>query len=514
MITKNRTLISLFALLAVVMMALAACGSDDSGSDVVARPEVHLQVNDQVYRVSFYSYCWPEAANNLDCDVNAAALSQPGILADVVAGDEVQFVVAGDVGAPQQFTATLLDGPGGVQNLGTSTSGIYNAELVDGFYRVRVDAEYADIEGQQAYVSYVYGLNVSGVVVAVPTAIPTSTPEPSATPTVTPTATLTQAPTLTPTPEITATPTPEPTSTPTSGPIEEPTEEPAELATENVVETAEPAATEEETPPTIETVEVAVASPEVTVVGDLGEKTVFGTVLSGDNNEPVAGVSVSYSHSSIVNTDISGSGTVQTDFDGRFLVGPLFLHDTDQIVVSVEAAGYDAQRIQRSGLETWTNPQFDIVLVLSGIAAPAAGEIETAAAPGPAPELSLPGEIPELKLTFAGKDFTPVGYQYCRRIETGERICVESPVPETMTRRVRFQRGAPAQLRLDDDRPDTVRIEYLSDTGVPTGTPETQSGDNLVLFTVSPEPGTYILSVRFVWGSEDATYFFRVIVTD
>jgi len=59
-----------------------------------------------------------------------------------------------------------------------------------------------------------------------------------------------------------------------------------------------------------------------------------------------------------------------------------------------------------------------------------------------------------------------------------------------------------------------VRIEYLTDTGIPTGQPENRPGDNMILFIVTPEPGSYIMAVQVVWSGYEATYFFRVSVSD
>ena len=42
----------------------------------------------------------------------------------------------------------------------------------DNVYRVQVDVEYAEVEGQAAFISYVFGLNVAGVIVMPPTPTP------------------------------------------------------------------------------------------------------------------------------------------------------------------------------------------------------------------------------------------------------------------------------------------------------------------------------------------------------
>jgi hypothetical protein len=121
-------------------------------------------------------------------------------------------------------------------------------------------------------------------------------------------------------------------------------------------------------------------------------------------------------------------------------------------------------------------------------------------------------EVPSLTLNFAGRDYVPVGYQFCERAATGERRCVELPVTDTSARHISLIRGAAAQIQITGERPNEVQIEYLSDTGVTTGEPEIRPGDNLILFGITPEPGTYILAVRVTWSTEDATFFFRVTV--
>src|SRR3990172_4338416 len=55
------------------------------------------------------------------------------------------------------------------------------------------------------------------------------------------------------------------------------------------------------------------------------------------------------------------SGTRYTGADGTFSYGPVFLRDSDTVIVRVLPSSYDMQSIERSGLETWNNPNFDFV---------------------------------------------------------------------------------------------------------------------------------------------------------
>ena len=495
MIRHTRSTIFLLALLGT--LALMACGG---GSDVVSRPAVQLKVGDATYTEDIYSYCWPEAENNLACDLNATAKVQPEKMARVTAGDEVRFTVDSEPGTPQRFKATLLDGDPDVQDLGMTTDALYTVDLEDGLYRVQVDVEYDDVEGQPAYVSYVFGLEVEGVIVVVePT--PTPTPSPTNTPTVTPVPTDTPIPTETPVPTATDTPTHTPTLEPTELPPEEstelPTEEPTEQPTEEVA-TATP--------------EVALPAggdtPTVTAAGDLGEKAISGTVLVNQNGTlvPLAGVPVSYTHNSMASPDQASTGSTTSDATGQFAFDPIFLHDTDTVTMSVQVPGFVPQTVQRGGYDTYTAPVFEFVLI-------PLQDSTTQPTPGiqPTPTDIIPENIPDMSLTFAGRSYGPVGYQYCERQAGGERVCVELPAAGTV-RRIALLRGAAAQLSVEGNRPQEVRIEYLTDTGILTGQPEIRSGDNTLLVTITPEPGSYIMAIRVSWGLQDATYFFRVAV--
>ncbi len=261
----QKSLFSLTALCLVLILALTACGGDDD-SEVVERPVIRLQVGDQTFSENVYSYCWPESADNLACDMDSVALAQPIRNVPIGKDDDVRFVIQGDAGQPSEFTATLLDGPGGVQDL-SDFAGAFDVQLQDNLYRVQVDARYDAVEGKPAYVSYVFGLEIAGIIVPTPTPVPTDTP--TATPE--PTATLTPTATWTPTPAPTDTPEPVPTDTParTAAPTVEPEE--TEAGAQAVVPGAEtpgtsaPSASPPAPEPTTEIAAVATAVPTVEI---------------------------------------------------------------------------------------------------------------------------------------------------------------------------------------------------------------------------------------------------------
>lgn len=489
MIMNKRSVILLVTLLAVTL-ALAGCGGD--AEDVAKRPVIRLKVNDTAYEENIYSYCWPDGPDNQACDIDAVALAQPLKNANITKGDKVEFVIESEVGPPKSFTATLL-GFGDVQDLGPADQGSYDIELMDSLYRVRVDAQYEDVEGFESYVSYVFGLEVAGVVTPTPT--PTATNTPTATPTETPS----------PTPTFTSTPTNTPTETPTPTPTAVPTDTP--------------------TPTPLEGGAAAGAEvPGTPGVGDLGEFTLTGTVQLSDSGTTVAvaGAQVRYTHNSIVYPERASTGVTTTDTNGQFALGPIFVHDTDQVVLTADAPGYASQVIEASGIDIWnTNGVFEFVLEPLQVEPPATVPV-TIVPPTAAPSLTpvptsappSPSAVPAVALTIANINHSPAGYQFCERGVAGERVCVELPTEQSRGARIQLLRGAAAQLKIAGPRPTEVRIEYLSDTGVPTGQPEVRLGDNTLLFTITPEPGSYIMSVRVMWPQQDATYYFRVGVSD
>lgn len=505
---KTRTFLFLI-LLGALILALSACG--DEGSEAAARPVVRLQVNNQTYEENVYSYCWPESADDLECDIDAVALVQPLRNVPVSAGDSVQFVLDSGAGTPARFTATLL-GFDDVRDLGTGSVAAYPIELEDDLYRVRVDAEYDDVQGQPAYVSYVFGLAVAGVVVPTPT--PTVPPTETPLPTPTPAPTLTPEPTATSAPPPTETPLPEATEVETALEGAQPAEATAESETAPTAETAAEGEAEQptEAAPT-ETAEPAftapAATPEPVPTGDLGELLLVGTVRVTDTGTtlPVVGATVRYEHNSLALPERSSDGSTLTGLQGQFNIGPLVLHDTDTVTVSAFAPGYEIQAHELTGLEVWqAGGLIEFVLV----PVPSAREGDSAARPV-TPSTSA---VPPLALVVAGRLHVPVGLQYCEQAAGGERTCTELPAPEGSTERLGLLRGSAAQLRIGGGRPTSVRVEYLTDTGIPTGQPENRPGDNVVLFIISPEPGSYIMAVRVTWTGYEATYFFRVSISD
>ncbi len=92
-------------------------------------------------------------------------------------------------------------------------------------------------------------------------------------------------------------------------------------------------------------------TPTPFVAGDLGYGSVSGIVTDSATGSPIAGALVTCSHFSYTSPALC-SGTRTTDVNGSYLFSNVFFHDTDQITVSVDAAGYNSQSTVKSFFTT------------------------------------------------------------------------------------------------------------------------------------------------------------------
>jgi len=500
MIRHSRSTILFFLSVAALTLLLAACGGDE----IDQGPVVKLVVGGTTYETKPYYYCWPQSEDDLRCDLNETRKVQPDKIAQVGADDEVRFVIEGGPQAPSSFVAHLLDGSQVVQNLGTGTEAVYNAEFEDGLYRVQVDVQYQDVKGQVANVSYVYGLQVAGKVAAVPTATPTvpPTPSPTAPPTNTPTLTPTAPPTQTPTatPEFSPTPASKATSTPKPLP---PTVTPAagmlvsaQALRENTGVFAGPGS---------DSGRIGIIQP-----GD-------DYVISGQSSE---WLQLEYAESPnglawVPQTEVEISG----DLAEIPALAPADIATIEPSVLipqqtAVAMALNETPESTPMPIAT-AAPLASAVPQVTATPIPTSAGMPATATPAGSQTLPQPSpqDVPAMALNAGGRVYAPLGYRFCQRAASGERVCLELPAESGTTQRFTLARGMDAQLHIIGERPSEVTIEYLTDTGIPTGQPETRPGDNLILFIISPEAGSYIMSVRFTWPTQEVTYYLRVAIT-
>ncbi|MBN1565975.1 MAG: hypothetical protein JXA10_19200 [Anaerolineae bacterium] len=491
---------ALVLLVILIALLLAACGGDEK----VNPPEVQLQVSGQTFAEDVYSYCWPVSADNWECDVDEMALAKPAHQATIGKDDDVKFVVPGNEGSIERITAQVI-GVSDEQDLGSGPEVAFDPQLADGVHRIQINVEYASVEGvelaagEKPYVSYVFGVQVAGVLTPTPT--PTNTPLPTDTPTPTQTPEPTATSTLTPT--IPPTNTPEPTETPLPTPTETPLPE--------------------------STTSGADAGGDLTTA--LGDVALTGVVQLADATgaaQPGEGIQVRYSYRSTVNTDQPDSGATLTNANGEFAFDPMTIYADDVLVVIAEAPGYELQAMTHSGADVIAaNGVYDFTLQPAGptsdtdtstdsdtdTATPAPTMAQPIPTATPIPVSTAMPDVPPLNLDMAGRVFSPTGYQLCERTENGERLCVERPY-ENATGRIDLPRGVDVQIQIGGERPNEVEIEYLNDLGVRTGQPETRPGDSRLLLTITPEAGSYIMVIRVIWDEYDAVYFFRITVSD
>jgi len=95
-----------------------------------------------------------------------------------------------------------------------------------------------------------------------------------------------------------------------------------------------------------------VPSPEVTfapIPGDLGFGNVTGKVTDAVTGEPIVNATVSCEHYSYTSREADRCNrTTTTNQDGVFLFEKVFFHDTDNITLTVEAPGYQTEKVKQA----------------------------------------------------------------------------------------------------------------------------------------------------------------------
>ncbi len=458
----NRKYLLPLALLLFTLL-LAACG----GEDFVPpdQPNLSLQAGEQSDGGLRTVACWPKGEKNVSCEFTNDDAS-PATALTVQGGQAVTVAIANPAGValPNQvvITSRETDATGAplftMQIDPAQTTEFVLAPLPNGRYLLDVTAYYADIEGSSATVSNVFALDVGQAVAVNPTPEATDAATPEATPEVTETATpeATEEATTEATAEVTETATPEATE---------------ETGASGGNETATPVATEETVEPTAEATEPA-TTPEVTEATEL-----------------------------VTETPVTPTTPVATTPAA-----------TEEAAVPTETATVE---VTEAATETPTaTPTEEVTEV---VAPPT-----STATPTPSPTTPVPptetsvfdvDAPPAVALRVSGRNYQPVGYDYCRPNSSSELVCVKQPFSTTGTTTIRAARNAAANIRIDGSRPTNIEINYLGrDTLQPIAS-ETRLGDNVVLFNLGVAAGSYILSVEITWPDDvSVTYYFQLQV--
>jgi carboxypeptidase family protein len=98
---------------------------------------------------------------------------------------------------------------------------------------------------------------------------------------------------------------------------------------------------------------IIVPSPEMTLApipGDLGFGNVTGKVTDAVTGLPIPNATVTCEHYSYTSKESDRCNrTTTTDQDGVFLFEKVFLHDTDNIKLTVDAPGYQPTEVKQAG---------------------------------------------------------------------------------------------------------------------------------------------------------------------
>lgn len=91
----------------------------------------------------------------------------------------------------------------------------------------------------------------------------------------------------------------------------------------------------------------------VPAVGDLGWGSIYGVITDAITGKPIANAQVECHHNSYTTSpEARCSGRTWTNADGIYAFAPVYFHDTDTIILSIDAPGYQRLDFRVSALTT------------------------------------------------------------------------------------------------------------------------------------------------------------------
>ncbi len=127
------------------------------------------------------------------------------------------------------------------------------------------------------------------------------------------------------------------------------------------------------------------------------------------------------------------------------------------------------------------------------------------------PDLSMSRLAPVMSITTGGKSYDPVAISALIQGSDGTQIAITRPVNANAAY-IRASVGSDAQIAFSGPRPTLESVTLYNSDATKILGQQTISPDNLVLYTLPPHPGTYVLTVQVQWPSGKATYYFRAAI--
>ncbi len=274
MTSTKRAMILLLVLSALLVGAAGVSAAQNTPPPPQPTMVIRTVADDKTYAGVLVEYCWPVAADDINCGASPAT---PDSVIPLQNGDTIEIVTEGAAGPPSEVILTLLDTldrqgePVSITLDDPGEATEWTVDLDAGEQAVRIDALFLDV-AEGSFISFRFTFEIRP-----PTPTPTPTEEPAEEPTEEPTETLTPEATEAGEGGEEETPATEMATEPTEGTTgEAATPEPTvtlistgTLTTE--VATEEPEATPTETPATAEPIDRPLSAPPPVALESAGE---------------------------------------------------------------------------------------------------------------------------------------------------------------------------------------------------------------------------------------------------
>ncbi|MFP4321631.1 MAG: hypothetical protein ACLFTK_04185, partial [Anaerolineales bacterium] len=150
----------IFSLLICVMFATTLALPAIAQENVPPLPTIRLDAGQQSAIENPDSFCWPIAPGDNQCDFDQQR--QPEQVLSVSPDQTLEIVIFGSLAPPSALSATLIPQTGQTQmfNLQPALNAVLDEPLPVGRVIIEVLAQYDDVAGVEAFVSYRFGLEV------------------------------------------------------------------------------------------------------------------------------------------------------------------------------------------------------------------------------------------------------------------------------------------------------------------------------------------------------------------